>query len=86
MCGGDLSEPTLVTEQYLLDLEKEAFLSLCGEKKNFGENTECVEEWEACEELGEPELCSGTTRYFSHFCLTIWMYETPVGHSELIVT
>ena len=33
MCGGDLSEPTLVTEQYLLDLEKEAFLSLCGEKK-----------------------------------------------------
>lgn len=33
MCGGDLSEPTLVTEQYLLDLEREAFLSLCGEKK-----------------------------------------------------
>ena len=33
MCGGDLSEPTLVGEQYLLDLEREAFLSLCGEKK-----------------------------------------------------
>ena len=33
MCGGDLSEPTLVTEQYLLDLEREAFLSLTGEKK-----------------------------------------------------
>ncbi len=33
MCGGDLSEPTMVTEQYLLDLEREAFLSLCGEKK-----------------------------------------------------
>ncbi|MEO5985313.1 MAG: 3-hydroxyacyl-CoA dehydrogenase/enoyl-CoA hydratase family protein [Ferruginibacter sp.] len=33
MCGGDLSEPTLVSEQYLLDLEKEAFLSLTGEKK-----------------------------------------------------
>ncbi len=33
MCGGDLSEPTGVTEQYLLDLEREAFLSLCGEKK-----------------------------------------------------
>ncbi len=33
MCGGDLSEPTLVTEQYLLDLEREAFLSLCGERK-----------------------------------------------------
>ncbi len=33
MCGGDLSEPALVTEQYLLDLEREAFLSLTGEKK-----------------------------------------------------
>ena len=33
MCGGDLSEPTTVDEQYLLDLEREAFLSLCGEKK-----------------------------------------------------
>ncbi len=33
MCGGDLSEQTLVSEQYLLDLEREAFLSLCGEKK-----------------------------------------------------
>lgn len=34
MCGGDLSEQTLVSEQYLLDLEREAFLSLCGEKKS----------------------------------------------------
>jgi len=33
MAGGDLSEPTMVTEQYLLDLEREAFLSLCGERK-----------------------------------------------------
>jgi len=33
MCGGDLSEPSFVSEQYLLDLEREAFLSLCGEKK-----------------------------------------------------
>ena len=33
MCGGDLSAPTLVSEQYLLDLEREMFLSLCGEKK-----------------------------------------------------
>jgi 3-hydroxyacyl-CoA dehydrogenase len=31
--GGDLSYPQNVTEQYLLDLEREAFLSLCGEKK-----------------------------------------------------
>jgi 3-hydroxyacyl-CoA dehydrogenase len=33
MAGGDLSMPTLVSEQYLLDLEREAFLSLCGERK-----------------------------------------------------
>lgn len=33
MCGGDLSEQTLVSEQYLLDLEREAFLSLTAEKK-----------------------------------------------------
>ena len=33
MAGGDLSEPNLVSEQYLLDLEREAFLSLCTERK-----------------------------------------------------
>ena len=33
MCGGDLSAPTEVSEQYLLNLEREAFLSLCGERK-----------------------------------------------------
>ncbi len=33
LCGGDLSESTLVSEQYLLDLERQAFLSLCGMKK-----------------------------------------------------
>jgi 3-hydroxyacyl-CoA dehydrogenase len=33
MCGGDLSQATIVSEQYLLDIEREAFLSLCGQKK-----------------------------------------------------
>jgi len=33
MCGGDLSYPQEVSEQYLLDLEREAFLSLTGEPK-----------------------------------------------------
>ncbi|HET6993127.1 MAG TPA: 3-hydroxyacyl-CoA dehydrogenase/enoyl-CoA hydratase family protein [Bacteroidia bacterium] len=33
LCGGDLSQPTLVSEQYLLDLEREAFISLCSERK-----------------------------------------------------
>lgn len=34
MCGGDLSEPATVSEQYLLDLEREAFLSLACERKS----------------------------------------------------
>lgn len=33
MVGGNLSEPTVVTEQYLLNLERETFLSLCTERK-----------------------------------------------------
>jgi 3-hydroxyacyl-CoA dehydrogenase len=33
MCGGDLTGTQLVTEKYLLDLEREAFLSLLGERK-----------------------------------------------------
>lgn len=33
MCGGDLSAPTLVSEQYLLDMERKAFLELCAERK-----------------------------------------------------
>ena len=33
LCGGTLSAPQFVTEQYLLDLEHEVFLSLCGEQE-----------------------------------------------------
>jgi 3-hydroxyacyl-CoA dehydrogenase len=33
LCGGNITAATPVSEQYLLDLEREAFLSLCGEKK-----------------------------------------------------
>jgi 3-hydroxyacyl-CoA dehydrogenase len=33
LAGGDLRHPATVTEQQLLDLEREAFLSLCGERK-----------------------------------------------------
>ena len=33
MAGGALPHPAFVTEQYLLDLEREAFLSLCGQPK-----------------------------------------------------
>jgi len=34
LCGGRLSGPGLVSEQYLLDLEREEFVSLCGEEKS----------------------------------------------------
>src|SRR5581483_5362835 len=33
MCGGAVTPGTPIGEQYLLDLEREAFLSLCGERK-----------------------------------------------------
>ncbi|MFN9800308.1 MAG: hypothetical protein ACK54P_09875, partial [Bacteroidota bacterium] len=34
LCGGDLSAPTRVSEQYLLDLERKAFLELCMQRKS----------------------------------------------------
>jgi len=34
LCGGDIPSQALVSEQYLLDIEREAFLSLCGEEKS----------------------------------------------------
>jgi 3-hydroxyacyl-CoA dehydrogenase len=37
MAGGDLSEPTMVSEQYLLDLEREAFLSYVQREKTLKE-------------------------------------------------
>ena len=33
LCGGNLTPGSLVNEQYFLDLERQAFLSLCGERK-----------------------------------------------------
>lgn len=33
LCGGNLTAPSWVEEQYILDLEREAFISLCGEEK-----------------------------------------------------
>jgi 3-hydroxyacyl-CoA dehydrogenase len=34
LCGGELSEPGWVPEQYILDLEREAFVALCHEPKS----------------------------------------------------
>jgi 3-hydroxyacyl-CoA dehydrogenase len=33
LCGGDITEPEWIPEEYLLDLEREAFLELCHEPK-----------------------------------------------------
>ena len=33
LAGGDLSQQSLVSEEYLLNLEREAFVSLCAERK-----------------------------------------------------
>jgi 3-hydroxyacyl-CoA dehydrogenase len=34
LSGGDVPGPTTVSEQHLLDLERESFLRLCGERKS----------------------------------------------------
>jgi 3-hydroxyacyl-CoA dehydrogenase len=33
LAGGSITAPQIVSEQYILDLEREAFVSLCGERK-----------------------------------------------------
>lgn len=43
LCGGDLSSPQQVTEQYLLDIEREAFLQLCGEQKTLARISHMLE-------------------------------------------
>ena len=45
MAGGDLSEPTKVTEQYLLDIEREAFLKFNNRAKNFRTYSTHVKNW-----------------------------------------
>ena len=63
MCGGKITPGTLVSEQYLLDLEREAFLSLCGEKKTqerialHVENREAVAELEGGDEYERRSDC-----------------------------
>jgi 3-hydroxyacyl-CoA dehydrogenase len=54
MCGGDLSEAALVSEQYLLDIEREAFMSLAGEKKTLERIQSVLKGGEAGEELKLP--------------------------------
>ena len=64
LCGGAVTPGTPVSEQYLLDLEREAFLSLCGEKKDAGADRVYVEDREAAAELicvrkAKTRLCRG---------------------------
>ncbi len=51
MCGGDLSEQTLVSEQYLLGSRKRSLFISLRRKENTGKDTECVKKWEASKEL-----------------------------------
>jgi 3-hydroxyacyl-CoA dehydrogenase len=43
LCGGDLSAGQWVDEQHFLDLEREAFVSLCGEPKTLERITHMLE-------------------------------------------
>ena len=51
-CAGALTPGSLVTEQYLLDLERESFLSLCGERKTQERIALHTADWQAAQELG----------------------------------
>jgi 3-hydroxyacyl-CoA dehydrogenase len=52
LAGGTLTSPQLVSEQYVLDLEREAFVSLCGEK-NPGAHRPHPQNWKTLAELGK---------------------------------
>lgn len=43
LCGGELSEPTWVPEQYILDLERQIFLELCHEQKTLDRLAHMIE-------------------------------------------
>ena len=47
LTGGDLNHETRVSEQYLLDLEREAFLSLCGHRQTQAEDGQAASELKA---------------------------------------
>ena len=53
LAGGDVPHPTTVSEQYLLDLEREAFLSLLGERKTLERIQHTFKTGQAAQELGE---------------------------------
>ena len=54
--GGDLPHATTVSEQHLLDLEREAFLSLLGEREDAGAHPAHAEDRQAAEELDVPRI------------------------------
>ncbi len=47
LCGGDLSEPAWMDEQYFLDLERETILHLSGQPKTARTGGSHVAEWQA---------------------------------------
>ena len=51
LCGGDVTPGTPVSEQYILDLEREGFKSLCGRTQNAGKDSVHAENRQDTEEL-----------------------------------
>ena len=51
LCGGNLTSGTPVSEQYILDLEREAFKSLCGEREDAGADSVHAEDGEDAAKL-----------------------------------
>ena len=75
MTGGDLSRPAWVSEQYFLDLEREAFLSLCGEQKTQERMWALLEYRQTPAELGGDDM---TIRD----AVIVSAARTPVGKAK----
>ncbi len=58
LCGGDVTPGTPVSEQYILDLEREGFKSLCGETQDTGTDSIHIEDRQDAEELIRKIECS----------------------------
>ena len=56
LCGGDLSENTVVSEQYLLDMERKAFLAIVWRKKDFGAFRKYREERKSIKKLEKEKI------------------------------
>ena len=77
LCGGNVTSGTPISEQYLLDLEREAFKSLCGEKKTQETNSVHAEDRQDVAKL-MPDSCR--LRPFTSLSRSLTIRENTKSH------